>query len=148
MPSFANRFHRQSRSKSHGPLRIIKHSRGQSLVELALTLPLLLLILLGVIDLGRIYFSYITVVNAAREGARYGAGHPQDLNTARTRAINESLGSGITLTSVTVTCPSGCAMGNPVRAVVSYNFQLITLYIFGGGTIPLQATVDMEIFSS
>jgi Flp pilus assembly protein TadG len=108
----------------------------------------LLVLLLGVIDLGRVYFSYITVVNAAREGARYGAGHPQDLSTAQTRAADEAQGSGITLTNVTVSCPSGCTQGNPVRVVVGYSFQLITLYILGGGTIPLQATVEMEIFAS
>lgn len=123
-----------------------RSARGQSLVELALTLPLLLIILVGVIDLGRVYFTYMTVVNASREGARYGAANPNDSTGAIIRAKNEATGSGITLTNVTASCPSGCAQGNPFRATVSYNFQLMTMYIFGGTTIPLQAFTEMEIF--
>jgi Flp pilus assembly protein TadG len=123
-----------------------RSARGQSLVELALTLPLLLIILLGVVDLGRVYFSYMTVINAAREGARYGAANPNDSTGAINHAQNEATGSGITLTSVTMSCPNGCTQGNPFRATVSYSFQLMTTYIFGGTTIPLQAFTEMEIF--
>jgi Flp pilus assembly protein TadG len=43
---------------------------GQSLVEFALILPVLLLILMGVIDFGRAIYAYNAVSNAAREGAR------------------------------------------------------------------------------
>src|SRR5438067_2087591 len=43
--------------------------RGQSLVELALLLPLLMMIVLGAIDFGRLYFAYTAIANAAREGA-------------------------------------------------------------------------------
>jgi Flp pilus assembly protein TadG len=46
--------------------------RGQSLVELALTLPVLLLLLVGVVEVGNGLNAYLTVVDAAREGARYG----------------------------------------------------------------------------
>ncbi len=53
-----------------------RKEKGQSLVELAIILPLLLLILLGIIDFGRVFYSYVTITNASREGARYGALHP------------------------------------------------------------------------
>ena len=46
-------------------------SKGQSLVEFALILPLLLLLLLGVIEGARLAWSYITVQESAREAARY-----------------------------------------------------------------------------
>ena len=55
-----------------------EHSRGQSIVELALTLPLLLLLLLGTIDIGRVFFDYIQMRDAALEGATYGARSPTD----------------------------------------------------------------------
>jgi hypothetical protein len=48
-----------------------QHERGQSLVEMALALPLLLLILSGLLDLGRVYFTYLTIQDAATEGAAY-----------------------------------------------------------------------------
>jgi Flp pilus assembly protein TadG len=47
--------------------------RGSSLVELALLLPLLLLMFLGVVEVGRIFYVSIEVNNAARAGAAYGA---------------------------------------------------------------------------
>ncbi len=45
---------------------------GQDLIEFALVLPVLLLLLLGIMEFGIIIFSYNTVANAAREGARLG----------------------------------------------------------------------------
>lgn len=51
-------------------------TRGQSVVEFALILPVLLLILAGAIDLGRAFYAYVAVENAAKEGALYGARHP------------------------------------------------------------------------
>jgi Flp pilus assembly protein TadG len=58
------------------PTKHPAHERGANLVEAAIVIPLLLIIVVGLADLGRLYFTYITIVNAAREGARYAAGHP------------------------------------------------------------------------
>ena len=44
--------------------------RGQALVEFALIIPLFLVLLVGLFDLGRAVFAYNTLTNAAREGAR------------------------------------------------------------------------------
>jgi len=51
-------------------LRRSRSTRGQALVEFALVIPLFLLMLVGIFDLGRAVFSYNTLTNAAREGAR------------------------------------------------------------------------------
>ncbi len=50
--------------------------RGQGLVEFALILPLLLLIIMGIIDFGRMFFIYANLFNAAREASRYGLVDP------------------------------------------------------------------------
>ena len=47
-----------------------RRSRGQALVETALALPIFLLIVMSLFDLGRAVFAYNTATNAAREGAR------------------------------------------------------------------------------
>ncbi len=47
--------------------------RGQALVEMAIVLPILLLVLMGIIDFGRIYHGSLTVTAAAREAARQAA---------------------------------------------------------------------------
>jgi len=57
-----------------------KRERGQSLVELALVVPMLLIMLVGIIEIGRFAYYSILVSNAARAGAQYGA---QNLATAK-----------------------------------------------------------------
>lgn len=51
-------------------LRRNRHGRGQALVEFALVIPIFLLVLIALFDLGRAVFAYNTLTNAAREGAR------------------------------------------------------------------------------
>jgi hypothetical protein len=68
--------------------------RGQNLAEFALVIPLLILLLLVILDLGRITYTYSALHNAVREGARYGVIHPADsaaiVNYSRTYAIGLS----------------------------------------------------------
>ena len=52
---------------------IFKDQSGQAMVEMALMLPVLLLLILGTIEFGRIYASDLMINNAAREGARAAA---------------------------------------------------------------------------
>lgn len=57
---------------------IKKDSPGQALVELALVLPLLLLLLLGIVEMGRVGNASLTLAHAAREGARVGITGAED----------------------------------------------------------------------
>ena len=57
----------------HGRVRRRSRAEGQSLVEFALVLTPLFLILLGIIQFGFIFNSYITITNATREAAREGS---------------------------------------------------------------------------
>ena len=63
-------------STFHTPILHIKkkeHQRGQGMVEFAMALPLLLILILGIIEFGRLLYVYSSVISAAREAARYGA---------------------------------------------------------------------------
>lgn len=51
----------------------MRSERGAELIEFALTLPLLLLLVLGIIEFGFLFQEYEVVTNAAREGARIGS---------------------------------------------------------------------------
>ena len=109
----------------------MKHSRrekGQSLLEFALILPVLLIVLAGVLDLGRIYYSYVAVTDAAAEGATYAAMYPQvsDRDEVFQRAQEASRGLvQIDNSMVEVDCPS-VASGAPVTVTVSYSFTVAT----------------------
>jgi Flp pilus assembly protein TadG len=59
------------RQKTHRKLE-----RGQSLVELAISFPIILLLMLGTLDFGMATYSYLIVRDAAQEGALYGSINP------------------------------------------------------------------------
>ena len=140
-------FAHQSQSKGH--------SRGQSLVELALTLPLLFLILFGVVDLGRLFTAYVTIANASREGARYGMTNSMDSSGIVQAAVNEA-GGLIGASNVVIQCASSgspqnygsCASPQPgdrMKVTASYNFQFATLYLFGLSSITISDHTIMMI---
>ena len=78
---------------------------GQSLVELALVLPVLLLLLVGIIEIGRFSYYSILVANAARAGAQYGA---QNLATAADAGAIRAAARNDGLPSLTVTPSQSC----------------------------------------
>ncbi len=63
--------------------------RGQALVEFALAIPIFLLLMVALFDLGRAVFAYNTLTNAAREGARLAIVN-QDIPTIVEHAKNET----------------------------------------------------------
>lgn len=64
--------------------------RGQSLVEIALIIPALLILFLGIAELGFYLYAHVQVANAAREGARYGSLCKQNNNCANLTTEVES----------------------------------------------------------
>ncbi|HEV2616974.1 MAG TPA: TadE/TadG family type IV pilus assembly protein [Candidatus Acidoferrales bacterium] len=107
---------------------ILRRQSGQTLLEVALLTPLLLLLLLGVIEMGRYAYFGILVGNAARAGAAYGAQSlPQSTCSAtpcgiQLAAYNDfdpqnggSQPANLTVTSVT-SC--GCDSGGTITAAV------------------------------
>src|SRR5512135_486212 len=70
--------------------RCARGAQGQAMVELALTLPMLFLILFGVVDLGRWSMAYVAIANASREAARYGMTNSTNPTGIATAAENEA----------------------------------------------------------
>ena len=120
-------------------------------MELAILLPLLMLILLGCIDLGRAFSVYMTLANGSREGARYAALHPKAMLTvieAETRAdiVAEGL-SGEDVT-VVVSTPEDVEPGDPISVTAQYSLQLLVSYLFGGQPVTIRATTQMVIIGA
>src|SRR5262245_39578380 len=59
-------------------MKTIKSERGQSLVELSISLVLLLLLLSGAVEFGMAFFQYVQLRDAAQEGALYGSMNPNN----------------------------------------------------------------------
>ena len=122
-----------------------QREKGQSFLEFALILPVLLIILAGVLDLGRLYFSYVTVTDAAAEGAAYAAIHPGDGSEVEERALDSS---NITADEGTVIFESS---GDTVTVTVNYSFTLATPVLNSlvpDGYIPLEAVASEVILSN
>ena len=103
--------------------------KAQALVELALLLPLILLLVLGTMDFGRMFFHKIVLTNAAREGANYLSRNPDDQEDSYIVTyeviITEADSSGVTLTTDEITINECCTLGNPVEVSVSNTVDLI-----------------------
>ncbi len=117
------------------------HKRhGQAIMELILVLPLLLLLILGAMDFGRMFFTKIVTTNAAREGANYISRNPDDQTNCDVAdptlcymgtleiIANEADSSGVTVGASEVVITGCCTMGNPVTVQVTKEVDLI----FGG----------------
>jgi len=130
------------------------HEKGQTLVELALLLPVLVLLTVVTFDLGRGIYYYSTIYSAAREGARYGIVHQQPSNTIpddtagiETIARNRAVGLDPSQLIVSVVSP---IVGNTLQVNVNYSFELVTplAQVFTGrpcGCITLSTSSTMLI---
>lgn len=122
---------RRRRSRS-GP-----RERGAAAVEFAILLPLLLLIVFGIIDFGRMLNAQITLTQAAREGARLEALGDTPLQV-QTRSTTAAVGLSPVTVTVLKACPSdGSAGAHSADVQTKYVFSFITPVgaiagIFGG----------------
>lgn len=140
-----------------------RKSRGQSLVELALILPVMFVFLAAALDLGRIFYAQISLRNAAREGAMQAAKTPASFvednacdpatNLVVCRVILEAKGGSLTIapTDIDMTCSiAGCPRqaGSTVRIDVRGRFAMVTPLlsaVFGGQTLDFSSTAIAQV---
>ena len=127
----------------------IQHlQQGQSLVEFALVLPVLLLLVVGAMDFARLFTTKIVLTNAAREGANYLSLYPSDFSGTQT-AINNEL-QNITLDespSILCTIVNGeCVKGEKVTVTITKEVDLLfDSFLQVIGPIELSSTVEMMV---
>lgn len=141
-------------------MKITKNERGQSLVELAISLVVLLYLLSGVVEFGIAFFQFIQLRDAAQEGALYGSIKPADTNGIIARVRNASqqpinLGDTskvtVTITVVDAGTPSHTCPGDGLQVDVAFTHQIFMPFIpalIGTNTIPLTGTVTDTILQS
>jgi hypothetical protein len=134
-------------------------SRGQSLVEFAISFPVVMLMILFGVDFGRVFFGWLTLSNAVREGANYAAINPAAWSTSNAEGIaeyarlitTEAGGDACTLPSTipSPAFPSGSSIGSPAVVSITCRFSLITplmTNILGGG-VNVSASASFPIRS-
>ncbi|MFC2043466.1 TadE/TadG family type IV pilus assembly protein [Chloroflexota bacterium] len=136
-------------------MRLKRHFSGQDLVEYALILPIMLIMIMGIFDLGRITFFYSTIVNISREGARFGVVHQCDDSGVKAAAKDKAIGIDINDDDIAITwVPSDCGYPDPpgsgtVTVSVLFDFTPMTPFIAdilgGGSTITLDGTTTMYL---
>jgi Flp pilus assembly protein TadG len=120
--------------------------RGAAAVEMAIVLPLLVLMLGGIIDLGWLFYNEIMLANAAREGARGAVVELSDADVqARAAAAAQPLPGPVTSSNVTVL--SNCLGATPTDATVEVNpattFSWFFLGAFGIPTPTVKGSATM-----
>jgi Flp pilus assembly protein TadG len=150
------------KTKSHNNR---KRETGQSLIEFSLSLVILLTLLAGVFDVGRIFFAYIVIRDAAQEGAVFGSIAPKDnLTTFQTEVEDrvkaaftdptDSSNVPIDITKLNVQTNiigSTCASpGNGVRVRVEYAVPITMPFlgsVIGSQNMNMAATVENAILA-
>ena len=141
-------------------MKHIKSERGQSLVEMAISLVILIYLLSGAVELGITFFQYVQLRDAAQEGALYGstlASLPRDLTAIETR-VRSASSSPIDLSDTTnvkvefagsdaagaTKPPENTCESDGLTVTVSYDHRIFMPFmpqILGRQTIHLAASV-------
>lgn len=119
------------RTKSGAFFRFLGGESAGPIVEFALIFPVLLIVITGIIDLGRAYYTRNALVSAVREGARFAAvqSNPCGVSqTVATRVVNSFVpvgGAALTANMVSVEPVPSAACGNtPVGRVESIRVRI------------------------
>lgn len=134
----------------------LAHSKqnGQSLVETALVVPLLMLLLVGVVDLGRAMFTKMALANASREGARYGSHYPAHKAGVIVAVETDLAANGVDIDPMLVvltltpdpTSVTPAVSGEEIAVALVYPFDTILGGIIGIDPIQIGAETRMIVF--
>ncbi|SRR6266498_2419853 len=148
-------------------MKNLKHERGQSLVELAISLLVLLYLLSGAVEFGLAFFQFVQLRDAAQEGALYGSMGP-DATTMETRVRGASTSPidlaqndpsqpryvQVTITATDKTSGSTKAVataceGDALEVQVSFDHQVFMPFMSQliGSTVHLHANVTDTVLS-
>jgi Flp pilus assembly protein TadG len=124
---------------------LMKSQKGQSLVEFALVLPLLVLLLFGIIDFARIFHAYLTLDHAGREAARIASIGKNDTEV-RQAAVDDAVSIGLTEGRVGVSPTGTRTSGTKVSITITYPIDFLTPVIGEiVGSITLSDTTVMRV---
>lgn len=127
---------------------LLEYRNGQSLVEFAIVVPLLVLVIVGIFELGRAFFAYIAITNAAREGVRMYTFTPDKTTVNQiNETVTTEIGSATAvdpdnIASINISCGivnnpvnndtdlDNCPSEEPITVTVTYSHELILEMFF------------------
>ena len=127
--------------------RALKNKKGQTLVETAFVLPIIILILMGILDFGMMFNNYLIVSNASREGARNAAVGATDTEIKSVVGKVSGTLDALKLTTDITPKESLRKKGDEVMVTVKYNYKFLTPVIgaFFSGKVQLTGTSVMRV---
>lgn len=117
---------------THWRIGLSKQEKGQAMIEMVLILPLILFIMAGAFDFGRVIHAYVVVENAAREAAFAGAAAQESDSSLRALIDAELLRGGVTggTAASTITYQNkGSPSAQTVIVNLTYDFPLVILVL-------------------
>ena len=147
---------RQLRWSSLLPFRA-RDERGQSMVEFAFTVPIIVLLFVAVVAFAFLLYFFVTLNSCAREGARYTIGHPQATATeigAYTKSMAGILNQSIMTVVVEPANPADRSREAQITVRVRYTFDVVHFtipyviapgsYTFSDVPIDVASTMNMD----
>lgn len=126
-------------------------TRGQSAVEFALAFPVVVLLILGLVDLGRLMWAYQSLAHAVREGARYaivhGSASPQPADQAVIRGVVVQAAATLNPDQITVlvSWDPDNSPGSRVTVEAHYAFRPATALFARGVVLDISSRSTMTI---
>lgn len=124
------------------PYRNAPNDRGAAIVEMALVLPVLILLLMGIFEFGRAYNAKITLTQATREAVRILAISGDDV-AAQAALDGAATPLDTTQLSYSATPCTDNERGSPTSVTATYPFTY-SIPFFGTGTITMTSTAVMR----
>lgn len=129
--------------------RLLRRSHAQALVEFAIALPILILLVAGVLELGRGYSYAIAVSDAARDGARYVAGKTAATNGPGIAAMCNLIKADLAAVTTNVSCASQSPVVPP-RAGVDYTVPVggqAVVAVYCGASVDCTGSTNLQVHS-
>jgi Flp pilus assembly protein TadG len=135
-----------------------QNEQGQSFVEMAISIVFILILLAGIVDLGRMFFVFVSLRDAAQEGASYASFCPADISgiQARVRSASSAPINLYDTTNISIIISPDCSLaanallcetGDGLTVTVSSPNFAMSMPFLGGVNIPLSSQVTDSILT-
>ncbi len=139
-------------------LRRLRCARGTATIEVAIVFPLLMLIVLGIFDFSRMFYTQLTMQHAVREAVRFaitgnaindpGSGSPLTrVESIRAKIAQSAVNLNVDVDAITITPSNGGGPGDVVTVSSDFSYEFTTPLIkplFPSGTYDFSVSSSMK----